>query len=234
MTKATVTLTFCNKDRAHCPIGYERCEEISITRQIVVGGKNKYFINGKIQQNKQVQDLFCSVQLNVNNPNFLIMQDHITKVLSMKPPEILSMIEESAGASMCENVREEAVALIKVKNAKIMEFDIKINGIEPELNKLSVDRDLYKEYYDIIQQIDFLTRIHYSYEYIGDQEKIKKKDLEIAALEEEIRSFNDTTKSNEAEVLAIDDKIQEIQETMNNVGILIKYFLFLIKRFQFF
>ena len=100
-------------------------------------------------------------------------------------------------------MREEAVALLEVKNAKIKELDIKINGIEPELNKLSVDRDLYKEYQNIIQQIDFLTRLHYSYEYIGDQEKIKKTELEIAVLEEEIKSFNDTTKSNEAEVSAL-------------------------------
>ena len=36
--------------------------------------------------------LYCSVQLNVNNPHFLIMQGRITKVLNMKPPEILSMV----------------------------------------------------------------------------------------------------------------------------------------------
>jgi hypothetical protein len=44
-----------------------------------------------------VSDLFRSVQLNVNNPHFLIMQGRITKVLNMKPPEILAMIEEAAG-----------------------------------------------------------------------------------------------------------------------------------------
>jgi len=42
----------------------------------------------------RVQNLFHSVQLNVNNPHFLIMQGRITKVLNMKPPEILSMLEE--------------------------------------------------------------------------------------------------------------------------------------------
>ena len=41
--------------------------------------------------------MFHSVQLNVNNPHFLIMQGRITKVLNMKPPEILGMLEEAAG-----------------------------------------------------------------------------------------------------------------------------------------
>lgn len=58
-----------------------------------MGGKNKYMINGKNVLNKKVTDLFCSVQLNVNNPNFLIMQGRITKVLNMKPQEVIIIIK---------------------------------------------------------------------------------------------------------------------------------------------
>lgn len=88
ITKATVTLVFDNSEPAQCPIGYEKCKKISVTRQIVVGVKNKYMINGKNVQNKAVVDLFCSVQLNVNNPNFMIMRGRITKVLNTKPQEV--------------------------------------------------------------------------------------------------------------------------------------------------
>lgn len=89
ITKATVTLIFDNTNPNQCPMGYEKCREITVTRQIVVGGKNKYLINGKLVQNKKISDLFCSVQLNVNNPNFIIMQGRITKVLNMKPHEVI-------------------------------------------------------------------------------------------------------------------------------------------------
>lgn len=57
-------------------------------KQVVIGGRNKYMINGTTVQNSRVQDFFRSVQLNVNNPHFLIMQGRITKVLNMKPPEV--------------------------------------------------------------------------------------------------------------------------------------------------
>lgn len=87
-TKASVTIIFDNTDEDSRPGGYEKCNEISVTRQIVVGGKNKYWINGKTVLNKKVTDLFCSIQMNVNNPNFLIMQGRITKVLNMKPLEV--------------------------------------------------------------------------------------------------------------------------------------------------
>jgi len=56
--------------------------------KVVVGGRNKYLINGCNATNSRVQDLFRSVQLNVNNPHFLIMQGRITKVLNMKPAEV--------------------------------------------------------------------------------------------------------------------------------------------------
>lgn len=48
--------------------------------QIQVGSGNKYKINGKRAEAKNVQHLFRSVQLNVNNPTFLIMQGRVTKV----------------------------------------------------------------------------------------------------------------------------------------------------------
>lgn len=123
VTKATVTLIFDNTNKKQCPPGYEKHDEISVTRQIIVGGKNKYFINGKLVQNKKAQDLFCSIQLNVNNPNFLIMQGRITKVLNMKPIEILSMIEEAAGTSLYETKREISLKMIDKKDSKLQELN---------------------------------------------------------------------------------------------------------------
>lgn len=60
--------------------------------KVVIGGRNKYLINGSNANNTRVQDLFRSVQLNVNNPHFLIMQGRITKVLNMKPPEVFQKV----------------------------------------------------------------------------------------------------------------------------------------------
>lgn len=86
--KASVSLVFDNTVAAQSPPGFEHMKELTITRQVEMGGKTKYLLNGHVAQHKKVQDLFCSVQLNVNNPNFLVMQGKITKVLNMKPAEV--------------------------------------------------------------------------------------------------------------------------------------------------
>ncbi|KAL2540043.1 Structural maintenance of chromosomes protein 2-1 [Abeliophyllum distichum] len=124
ITKATVSVVFDNSDRTRSPLGYEDCPEITLTArnslctlQIVVGGRNKYLINGHLAQPSRVQNLFHSVQLNVNKPHFLIMQWRITKVLNMKPPEILSMLEEAAGTRMYESKKEAALKTLEKKQS---------------------------------------------------------------------------------------------------------------------
>ena len=109
VTKASVTIVFDNRDKKTSPIGFEEYAQISVTRQIVLGGTSKYLINGHRAQQQTVQNLFQSVQLNINNPNFLIMQGRITKVLNMKAVEILAMIEEAAGTRMFEDRRDKAI-----------------------------------------------------------------------------------------------------------------------------
>ena len=119
ITKASVTIVFNNEDPEQCPIGYSDYPQITVTRQIVVGGKNKYLVNGHNAANKVIENFFQSVQLNVNNPHFLIMQGQITKVLNMKPPEILALIEETAGTRMFEDRRGKALQTLEKKYKKM-------------------------------------------------------------------------------------------------------------------
>jgi structural maintenance of chromosome 2 len=72
---------------------------------------------------ERVTNLFRSVQLNVKNPHFLIMQGRISKVLNMKPREILGLIEESAGTKMYEDKRAQAQKTIDKKDKKCEEIE---------------------------------------------------------------------------------------------------------------
>src|SRR5215216_2743620 len=102
-----------------------------------MGGQSKYTVNGTRTQQQTVQNLFQSVQLNINNPNFLIMQGRITKVLNMKPVEILALIEEAAGTRMFEDRRDKAFKTMAKKDKKVEEInDLLQDEIEPKLEKL--------------------------------------------------------------------------------------------------
>lgn len=175
-------------------------------------------INGKNAQNKQVQDLFCTVQLNINNPNFLIMQGRITKVLNMKPPEILSMIEEAAGTSTYETKKEKSLSLIQKKDSKIENLNALINEeIKPKLDKLRRDQAIYVEYQKICRDVDYLTRISISYKYLQCVKNVENCENTIAKLNLEIENSHKQIETNVEEVAQLEASIEEIQENLNSV-----------------
>lgn len=144
VSKATVTLVFNNEDTAASPVGYEGAPRLSVTRQVVLGGRNKYLINGHVAQPARVASLFHSVQLNVNNPHFLIMQGRITKVINMKPPAVLALVEEAAGTRMYEVNKAAALRTIARKDRKVEEIDALLEGhITPSLERLRRERAAY-------------------------------------------------------------------------------------------
>ena len=57
-------------------------------------------LNDSVIKQKNVKQLFLSAGMNINNPNFLIMQGRIQSILTMKPQELLSVLEETAGTLM--------------------------------------------------------------------------------------------------------------------------------------
>ncbi|KAM3340612.1 structural maintenance of chromosomes protein 2-1 isoform X1 [Capsicum galapagoense] len=214
ITKATVSVVFDNSDRSRSPLGYEDCSEITVTRQIVVGGRNKYLINGHLAQPSRVQNLFHSVQLNVNNPHFLIMQGRITKVLNMKPPEILSMLEEAAGTRMYETKKEAALKTLEKKQSKVDEIDKLLDQeILPALEKLRKERMQYMQWANGNAELDRLKRFCIAYEYVqaekvmadavqgleGMQSKITEIDTNVGKMHEEIQEMEKRASELQAE-----------------------------------
>lgn len=125
----------------------------------MLGGKNKYLVNGHVVQQKSVENLFQSVQLNVNNPHFLIMQGQITKVLNMRPHEILALIEETAGTRMYDDRKGKAIVTLEKKSRKVEEIETqKQEVIEPRLRSLRDEKRDFLEYKRVESEIERMKR----------------------------------------------------------------------------
>ncbi|EON66114.1 hypothetical protein W97_05357 [Coniosporium apollinis CBS 100218] len=174
VTKASVTIVFDNSDKKTSPIGFEEYAQISVTRQIVLGGTSKYLINGHRAQQQTVQNLFQSVQLNINNPNFLIMQGRITKVLNMKAVEILAMIEEAAGTRMFEDRRDKAFKTMAKKEMKVQEItELLRDEIDPKLEKLRNEKRAFLDFQQTQSDLERLTRLVVAHDYVKGKEKLR-------------------------------------------------------------
>ncbi|KAG5266679.1 hypothetical protein AALO_G00234900 [Alosa alosa] len=212
ITKATVSITFDNSDKKQSPLGFETHDEITITRQVVIGGRNKYLINGVNANNTRVQDLFCSIGLNVNNPHFLIMQGRITKVLNMKPPEILAMIEEAAGTRMYECKKISAQKTIEKKEAKLKEIQTILDEeITPAMQKLKEERSSYLEYQKLMREIEHLSRLYVAYQFVCAEETKLKSSEDLQSMQDAIGKLKESMLENEGKVKALSLEIQELE-----------------------
>ena len=189
VTKATVTIVFNNAKTDESPVGYENDKQITVTRQVVIGGKNKYMINGRTVQQSQVANLFHSVQLNVNNPHFLIMQGRITKVLNMKPEETLSMIEEAAGTRMFETKKQAALKTIEKKQLKVLELTKCLDEeITPTLDSLRAERQAYVTWQSNNIELERLERFCAAAEYDSMDKRLTAAQVDREAMNENMKT----------------------------------------------
>lgn len=212
MTKASVTIVFDNRDTAKSPIGFEEYATISVTRQIVLGGTSKYLINGHRAQQQTVQNLFQSVQLNINNPNFLIMQGRITKVLNMKAVEILSMIEEAAGTRMFEDRREKAAKTMAKKDLKLREIEgLLQEEIEPKLEKLRAEKRAFLDFQQTQNDLERLTRLVVAHDYIRGNERLRIAGEECGSKKEKVQTLEENAVRLKNEIAHLEEDIKRVR-----------------------
>ncbi|KAG7279619.1 hypothetical protein CRUP_011712 [Coryphaenoides rupestris] len=216
ITKATVSITFDNSNKSQSPLGFETHDEITVTRQVVIGGRNKYLINGVNANNTRVQDLFCSVGLNVNNPHFLIMQGRITKVLTMKPPEILAMIEEAAGTRMYECKKISAQKTIEKKEAKLKEIHTILDEeITPTMEKLKDERSSYLEYQKLMREIQHLSRLYVAWLFVCAEETNVKSAEALKVMQDNISQMQSGMAGNECK--EVGSVLKELEDAVSDV-----------------
>ncbi|KAH9475267.1 Structural maintenance of chromosomes protein 2 [Psilocybe cubensis] len=182
VVKASVSIIFDNSDKDNSPVGFQDQKQITVTRQIALPNVSKYFLNGHKSQQATIQSLFQSVQLNINNPNFVIMQGRITKVLNMRPQEILGMVEEAAGTRMFEERKDKAKKTMGKKEKRVEELqNILDEEITPKLEKLRAEKRSYIAYQKSVSELERIGRKLRAYEWTDGQKKLAKYEADILA-----------------------------------------------------
>lgn len=184
-----------------------------MTRQIVLGGTSKYLINGHRAQQQTVQNLFQSVQLNINNPNFLIMQGRITKVLNMKAVEILAMIEEAAGTRMYEDRRDKALKNMAKKELKVNEIrDLLAEEIDPKLDRLRQEKRAFLDFQQTQNDVERLTKMVVAHDYIRGNAKVQEATTDLQTKKSRVSTLEESAIRLKNEINLLQEDIRKIRE----------------------
>lgn len=191
-------------------------DQISIMRQVVLGGASKYMINGQRAQQDSVQGLFQSVGLNINNPNFIIMQGRVTKVLNMKATEILAMLEEAAGTRMFEDRKAKAMKTMAKKENKVQELtNLLEDEIKPKLDKLRREKHAFLQFQKTQSDLERLTRLVVAYDYMYYQDKQNKSTGGLDALKQRKIDLETSEKVRTKEIEKLQEQIEEVENIKN-------------------
>ncbi|KFG30111.1 RecF/RecN/SMC N terminal domain-containing protein, partial [Toxoplasma gondii p89] len=178
VTKATVTLKFRNDPHQQnnpLPFPYREMPEITITRQIVIGGRDRYLLNSRNAQLKEVRDFFHCCQMNINSPHFMIQQGKITKVINMKPKEVLGLIEEVSGTRMYELKRGNAVKLMQKKEQKLQEISVVLREeIEPTIERLRKEKQEYFNFVSMKEEMQRFQRFDVAYRFYSAKQLLQQ------------------------------------------------------------
>ena len=168
---------------------YNNFDEISIKRKIEKDKGSKYYINDKEVRARDVQTFFADLSTGAHSPS-LISQGRIGQLVTAKPIERKSILEEAAGISGIHARRQEAETRLNAAENNLKRADELKRQQQKQLDNLKKQAEEATRYKEISSQIKKIEAGLYFLK-IKEIEKDKKQILEkISELDDEISAIN--------------------------------------------
>ena len=175
-----------NKDG---PTQYKEFDEITVKRKIEKDKGSKYYINDKEVRARDVQTLFADLSTGAHSPS-LISQGRIGQLVTSKPIERKSILEEAAGISGIHARRQEAETRLNAAENNLKRADELKRQQQKQLDNLKKQAEEATRYKEISKEIKKIEAGLY-YLKIQEIEKDKKQIVEkLSELDDEISAIN--------------------------------------------
>ena len=183
-----VSLLLDNQSK-ECPAQYKEFDEITVRRKIEKDKGSKYYVNDKEVRARDVQTLFADLSTGAHSPS-LISQGKIGQLVTSKPIERKSILEEAAGISGIHARRQEAETRLNAAENNLKRADELKKQQQKQLDNLKKQAEEATRYKEISRDIKRAEAGLY-YLKIREIEKDKKKIAEkLNELEDDISAIN--------------------------------------------
>ena len=183
-----VALLLDNQNKAG-PAQYKEFDEISIRRKIEKDKGSKYYINDKEVRARDVQTFFADLSTGAHSPS-LISQGRIGQLVTAKPIERKSILEEAAGISGIHARRQEAETRLNAAENNLKRADELKKQQQKQLDNLKKQAEEATRYKEISKEIKKIEAGLYFLK-INEIEKDKKLIVEkLNELDDEISAIN--------------------------------------------
>ena len=213
-------------DNSSAKIGgeYASFNEVSIKRVMTRDAQSDYFINNTKCRRKDVQDIFLGTGLGPSS-YAIIEQGMVSKLVSAKPDELRTHIEEAAGVSKYRERRRETESRIKRTKenlSRVKDIRDEISRLIKRLENQAKAAEKYKTLKKEKSQIEIDIAILFSLEAKNNRDDLQKKldslnrDLQIKNAESEtIQSQIDQYRTENESVLS---EYENAQKNFYSIG----------------
>ena len=219
-----VSLLLDNNEKTG-PVQYKEFEEISVKRKIEKDKGSKYFINDKEVRARDVQTFFADLSTGAHSPS-LISQGRIGQLVTAKPIERKSILEEAAGISGIHARRQEAETRLNAAENNLKRADELKRQQQKQLDNLKKQAEeatRYKEISNQIKKIEaglyFLKINEIEKEKKQIQEKLSELDDEISAINIDYNHNNTLLEEENKKLSPLRDKKMESAATLQKLNL---------------
>ncbi len=197
---AEVSVTVANQNNEG-PIQFRELDEVNVRRKIEKDKGSKFYINEKEVRARDAQMFFADLSTGAHSPS-MISQGRIGALVTAKPTDRRTILEEAAGISGLHVRRHEA--------------ELRLNAAENNLKRADeLRRQQEKQLANLQKQAEEATK----YKNISDD--IKKIEaglyyLKLLEIDKEIRIENEINTEAEVEVTGFNNKILEIENLIKS------------------
>ena len=197
---AYVTMTLVdpevyNENVAHKPQPIEpgqphRPAEVTITRRLYRSGESEYLIDGRLARLRDIQDLFMGTGLGPES-YAIIEQGRIGQILSSKPQDRRSVIEEAAGVTKFKTRKRLAEAKLESAKQNLARvYDI-LEEVSRQVNSLKRQASKARRYNELKAELEARLRVVLSGKFRLLERDAAKTALDLNQAAAELKSLSD-------------------------------------------
>ena len=197
IAEVSISLTNQNNDGPH---QYKDLDQIEIRRKIEKDKGSKFYINDKEARAKDAQMFFADLSTGAHSPS-IISQGRIGALVTAKPSDRRSILEEAAGIAGLHVRRHEAELRLNAAENNLKRADELRRQQEKQLINLQKQAEEAAKYKDISEEIKKIEAGLYF---------LKLKDID-----HEINLENEINNEAESEVKNFNEKLELIEKQIN-------------------
>jgi chromosome segregation protein len=200
-------------------------DEVTITRRLFRSGESEYMIDGRLARLRDIQDLFMGTGLGPES-YAIIEQGRIGQILSSKPQDRRSVIEEAAGITKYKTRKRLAEAKLESAKQNLARvYDI-LEEVTRQVNSLKRQASKAKRYVELKTELESRLRVVLSGKYrLLERDTAKTAiELNLAATEvkhlsEQVAEREQAHEQRQSAVYNLEEQLTEARQQLSNSNV---------------